>query len=111
MNDSSERIIIALANLRKVRVFHLRFPPPRQKLLPLPTFRYFGDCLTTVASQAQYPGNRANNSTASVTANQRCPHQPKRRSIKLKIAASMLYGPAPDKMTTINMTAYKVSGR
>jgi hypothetical protein len=23
----------------------------------------------------------------------------------------MLYGPAPDKMTTINMTAYKVSGR
>ena len=38
-------------------------------------------------------------------------HQPVRWSIKLKIAASRLYGPAPDEMTMINMNAYKVSGR
>jgi hypothetical protein len=41
----------------------------------------------------------------------RGPHQPMRWLVRLKIAASRLYGPAPAKMTTINMTAYKISGR
>jgi hypothetical protein len=40
-----------------------------------------------------------------------CSNQPVGWLIRVEIAASKLYGPAPAKMTTINMTAYKVSGR
>jgi hypothetical protein len=48
---------------------------------------------------------------ALVDANQGCSRQPVRWLIRLKIAASRLYGPAPAEMTTINMNAYKVSGK
>ena len=48
---------------------------------------------------------------ALVDANRGCSHQPTRWLVRLKIAASRLYGPAPAEITTINMTAYKVSGR
>jgi hypothetical protein len=48
---------------------------------------------------------------ALVDANHGRSHQPMRWLIRLKIAASRLYGPAPAEMTMINMNAYKVSGR